>query len=382
MPAAPARAIDVVSVPDFAGKAAPKFVIRSLYFLASWIEFAGAARRFPLHLACIGTPPDSVLWLAEQAGARVSTHDPGDADGGAGVFANKLRGLEVAARTEDVLLLDTDVLILSDLSSFASLGRCIAAAPSLKPKVAEREWLAIYRALGLAPPDERIACVHAELDLPRLPHLQYPEQNDEMRRMIPYFNAGVIFAPWDCNLRQAWEGNVRRIADLFRADPDARPALVACDQAGLALSIELLKRDGVPFRRLRPSHHATFYHLYRNRPPLGEVHILHALQFGREADTSDFFPRVHRNFIRGRLHGLHDLLRTELHEKPFAAPDLLRRYWSARRSTHRLGAILERLYHTRVAPALEAGGWAPAPAVFAAGWPRVPAAVAQVPRAA
>src|ERR1051325_3921722 len=89
---------DVVIVPDFSGKRARAFEARTLLFLASWIEFAGRARGFPLHVACIGEPPASVRWLVDRCGALISVHEPvGDGLRGS---ANKLRGLEVDARTD------------------------------------------------------------------------------------------------------------------------------------------------------------------------------------------------------------------------------------------------------------------------------------------
>ncbi len=69
-------AFDVVTVPDFAGANAHIFEARALFFLASWMERAGAAKEFPVHLACIGEPPESVRWLAERAGASITVHEP------------------------------------------------------------------------------------------------------------------------------------------------------------------------------------------------------------------------------------------------------------------------------------------------------------------
>ena len=81
------NAFDVVIVPDFSGKAKTTFEARTLYFLASWLECAGKSREFPLHLACIGEPPESVRALAKQCDARISLHAPMGED--VGVFANK-----------------------------------------------------------------------------------------------------------------------------------------------------------------------------------------------------------------------------------------------------------------------------------------------------
>ena len=84
---------DVVTVADFSGKSAHVFEARSLLFLASWLGNAGQARDYPLHLVCIGEPPDNVCKLARKAGARLTVHEPLAI--GQVKTANKLRGLEV-----------------------------------------------------------------------------------------------------------------------------------------------------------------------------------------------------------------------------------------------------------------------------------------------
>ncbi|MFH1277500.1 MAG: hypothetical protein ABIK65_03865 [Candidatus Eisenbacteria bacterium] len=51
---------DVVTVPDFRPGKRPDFETRALFFLASWIDYGGAASGVPLHMVCVGEPPDSV----------------------------------------------------------------------------------------------------------------------------------------------------------------------------------------------------------------------------------------------------------------------------------------------------------------------------------
>jgi len=45
---------DVVIVSDFSGSASYRFEIRTLFFLASWLEFGGDSGDLPLHIVCIG----------------------------------------------------------------------------------------------------------------------------------------------------------------------------------------------------------------------------------------------------------------------------------------------------------------------------------------
>lgn len=149
---------------DFSGKSAHVFEARSLLFLASWLGNAGQARGYPLHLVCIGERPDSVRKLAREAGARLTVREPLAI--GQIKTANKLHGFEVKGETRRVLLLDTDIVILDDLSPLAELADVIAAAPSGYRKMPDGVWERIYPALGLEAPRECMHSLWRELGMP------------------------------------------------------------------------------------------------------------------------------------------------------------------------------------------------------------------------
>ncbi len=218
---------DVVIVPDFLGRSAPVFEARTLFFLASWLENAGRAREFPLHLACIGEPPPAVRYLTSRCDAAISVHQPVEA----GSSLNKLRGLEIQGREERVLLLDVDIIVCGDFSRLGEIGHCIAASPAGKPRVPERYWERIYRALGLERPSERIACILGELNCPPLKVVDYPGQNSALHAMTPYYNSGVIFVPWEADLRRLWEEHLRTISALFSQEDPGWRAVTLSDQA-------------------------------------------------------------------------------------------------------------------------------------------------------
>ena len=281
---------DVVVVPDFAGANPFTFEMRTLFFLAAWMEYAGTAREFPLHLACIGSPPPSVQMLAKRCNASISVHLP--ANTVAKQFTNKLRGLEIQGQTNRVLLLDADVLILGDFSDLSELGHCIAAAPSSLPRIAKKDWMRIYSSLGMSLPTEQIMPIRGEIGLPVLLKKDYAEQESEMNSMLPYYNSGVIFAPWECKLQQPWEDNIHRISALFEgADASAEGDLAAlriCDQASFAVTIEQFKRSGMPFRRLPAAFHSNRLHLYRRTATLSQTKLYHALGLFRGTTATSF----------------------------------------------------------------------------------------------
>src|SRR5262245_43046819 len=203
-------AVDVVVVPDFLGPGARIQEAELLFFLASWLENAGDARRFPLHVACIGVPSDAACHLAEQAGASITLHEPIGIVSGH-FTGNKLRGFEIQPHTSRLALVDVDAMFLADPSGLASLGDGISIAPDDGPSVSEADWRTIHEELGVPQTDYRVDCTILEMDMPRWPRAMQRQWVDAADLPIhsPYYNAGVIVAPWDCDLRSLWETNIR-----------------------------------------------------------------------------------------------------------------------------------------------------------------------------
>jgi hypothetical protein len=274
-PADTIRPFDVITVPDFSSGASSVFEARTLVFLATWREHAGVAGRFPLHLACIGPPPARIRRLAERCGASVTVHEPLALRCNHHV-GNKFRGLEIEPRTDRFLLLDVDVAILSDLAPLSRLGDCIAACPDDAPNLTLADWRTIYGGLGLPQP-AMIAPLVRELDLPCRPRrmMGYEAGDGQLDAMVPYYNGGVVFAPWACGLRELWERNIVRVAELFDEAAGFRKWIHASDQAALAVSLAMLERDGWPVRRLPDIYNARWQHLYAGRPTLDEIAVLH-----------------------------------------------------------------------------------------------------------
>lgn len=345
------RAFDIVTVPDFSGSASALFEARTLLFLAAWIEYGGAVRGYPMHLACIGAPPASVQWLAAKSGAHITVHAPVRAEGRGS--SNKLRGLEVQGLEARVLLLDTDVLILSDLARLSAVPDGIAAAPAMKPRVPPAFWARIYPALGMPIPTARMASVAGALQCGLRGTRVYRGQERDARSMFPYYNSGVIFMRWDVGLRPLWESHVRTIAGLFSPDEEAWPSVGKSDQAGLATAIESLRRRGVTVSDLPQQSHAHWLSVYRNTPPLDDVELFHAIfLFGKTTSVS---MQLGRQLHRYRLHLAHRMIEEWwLDQIPASRLSLMFRYLlpSLGRS-HRLGARLAHLYRAHVAPAIQ-----------------------------
>jgi hypothetical protein len=342
--------VDVVTVSNFTGSIAPRFEARTLLFLAAWLENAGEARQYPLHLACIGEPPKSVRGLGEQAGARITMHTPVQADPVG--YSNKLRGLEVQHDTAHILLLDTDIMTLADPSAIGELGPCLSILPEIWPRVPFVYWQKIYAEMGLDLPTERIPSLNGELG--RLPMRKplYPEQNQEITSMVPYFNSGVIYAPWQCDLRALWEKGIRHIVATIEPKGAAGKLVIGDDQGGLSIAVELLKRQGLPFRRLPDVYNTVSMHIYRRAVKLDDAKFFHAFRiFDRVTSHHDMGWWMFRFRVRLFRRILQEWSREAILTRN---PSTLTRYFlPAMRDKYRLGLRLTRLYHKHVIPALQ-----------------------------
>lgn len=266
---------DVVVAPDFSGARRLVFEARTLFFLASWLERA-RRRPPPLHLACIGEPPDSVRALAGRASATISMHQPLPLVHGG--FANKLRGLEAPGQHPRVLLLDADMLVLGPPDTVSALGADFAAAPAGKPQISEATWREIYAGLGLRVPETRMVCLRTELGLgmDRIRY-RYPFQEPEAAAMMPYHNSGALLARRDSALRAVWEEHLRWIAEHFREREGTPVALTGGDQVGLATALHALAvRDGRTFQRLPDEFNVRSPHWQVGARRLRDVRLFHA----------------------------------------------------------------------------------------------------------
>lgn len=286
-----AEPFEIITVPDFSGRTRYRFEARTILFLASWMENAGAARSLPLHIACVGEPPESVRRMADRAGAIVTVHEHLSLGGAQG--ANKLRGLDVEPRATRYLLVDTDVVFLGDVSTIGDLPDCISAAPAAIARVPMHLWKRLYAGMGLDFPEERMAMIHSEVDMPPFRREQFEHQDRDTASSPPYYNSGVVFALWEYDLRSLWAECMElgfRIVDRSEVGADG---IVRSDQAGLALSIASLRKQGVEFRRLPDGMHARWRHIYGGTPTPDEMQILHTTGMMNGLTSSGGFSSGH-----------------------------------------------------------------------------------------
>lgn len=328
---------DVVVVPDFEGPRARTFEAQTLLFLGSWLENAGVAGIQPLHVACIGAPPPSVRALARRAGAAVTIHEPVRANQGRN--ANKLRGLEIGGGTPFGLLLDADIVVLGDPSELVRLGPVVAVALAKRLRIPETDWARMFTACGLPPP----APAGADL-LGRQHH--------------PYYNSGVVYLPWGCGLREAWEQDLRTIAELFR---DAEPVMRRMsrrDQFGLAVALERLRHRGTPVVLLPKGFNVVWHHLRQGLVTRDEIRLFHATNLFRGGSGRE---RPRRQLRRWRIHSLWISVRKT--REPRVANWRVREPARWLRDVYSTGLRIQRIWDRQVEPMLPSEETGPSPAV-------------------
>lgn len=324
------RAFDVVVVPDFSGQTARRFEIMTLFFLASWIEFGGRSNSLPLHIACIGRAPESVCSMAAQCGAAITSHPPLLPGG----LANKLRGFEVDRQTDQVLLLDSDMLVLSGIQDLPSMigEDCIAAAAANGPCIVPRhQWLRVHDMLQLPYPKNNV--VPLNLDLDTFQCAPYRDRQD----LPPYYNSGVVYAPWRCGLGEVWQNHMVRISEI------AKGKAKISNQPAFATAVAYLQLQGFGFRLLPASYHVRWQHISTGAVTSRKTRLLHTIGFGRSNSKTD--PNSAREDIDIYLANTLQLTRgLRSHRGPLARAVHRVTRFPQMRDCHRVYSLMKLLY--------------------------------------
>ncbi|MDQ7841250.1 MAG: hypothetical protein RDU83_09520 [bacterium] len=288
---------DVVVVADFEGASSPRFELHCFLFLAAWMTHHGASRAWPLHLACVGEPPQSVRRTADRVGAEVTVHRPLVIN--TKRTSNKLRGFEVIPRTSRLLLLDADTLVLKDLAPLADLvGDGIGVGVATVNHFPETTWRQIYQATGVAHPGPTGTCWCVEEALAAHRGLS-PAQAAMCRRMPPYFHSGVVMVPWRLGLGARWRRHLEQIAPLF-AGPEPLESWGRAgvgDEHALATTVEGLRQEGATVVPIPWAFHTRPLLLRTGVQPWTDVVVFHyhrALKpyAGSVRDLSSLFRRA------------------------------------------------------------------------------------------
>ena len=271
--------IDVIVVPDFSSWDVPVFTARTLFFLGSWLEHPGKSRNWPLHVACVGDPPPCVRELAAQCGASLTVHPNPNTP--KNIFLNKFMGFKIRPKTKSFFLIDVDILINGDLSPLAEMGPCISALPNSHNLVPMEIWETLYAHFGVPLSEDRILCLRG----------QYSEKlrkdflrHNELEPMPPYFNGGVLLAPWESGLHTLWEQYTRNAYESFAELGGDWRFVANEDQATLAVAIAKKRQDGVSFVTTPPEFHGNYVFYWSGVLNYADTRLFHAIELFRCGD--------------------------------------------------------------------------------------------------
>jgi Sulfotransferase family len=164
-------------------------------------------------------PPGHVLDTLGQMGVRIaSIRNPISPDYPIG---NKIGALEIATTTDRTVLLDSDIVCLSDFEDCPVFGAPFAAKPADEVSFPgpPDAWGKLYSLFELSLPTTRVRTTSSGQYLP------------------PYFNSGVIAVDSKVNLGQAWIEVCRKLATANLGFPVGR----WLDQVGLPIAVRKLQ---------------------------------------------------------------------------------------------------------------------------------------------
>jgi hypothetical protein len=342
-------AIDVVVCPDFAGPLRQVFETRTLLFLGSWLEHEGASRCWPLHLVCIGEPPESVRELAGRCGAAVSVRD--GLPGLGNRIMNRLRGLEIESRTGRILMVDCDTIVLRDLAPVLELGECFAAKVGPRNPLPADLWQEIFDVAGVKMPPERVEpWVLGVAD--RLP--REGSRRTYREPMPPYFQAAVYLVPARSSLRANWERIQRTLSERYADRPGPYDRLWKKTQSSLSICVAILASEGIPWRWLPDSLNVTHPMYASGDISYEETRIFHAgtiFRRGHENQPLDALGEVDL-YCEHQISSLY----SETTLKKVGRRVRGRRFPQGARCSMQLCDRLRELTARYVAPALGSGG--------------------------
>lgn len=265
--------IDVIVVPDFEGPHPLKFEYTTNLFLASWLEHGSHFSNSQLHVVSVGQPPNSTKRLAERAGAELTVCAPFP---GSDRFRNKLNGFKATPTSDHFMLLDTDVVFFQSIDKLSfrlepgniSLGYAGGAQLSLA------QWRTVYDRLGVPLPEQRVPMVLAAFgnrfsDRPLF---------NELGATLPYYNGGVVVAPWNSGLATQWERLLDEVPRILQSDRRADKLFhqfALYDQPPLAIASEILRNQGVNVSILPDALHARWLHFCLGLITFDDVLLAH-----------------------------------------------------------------------------------------------------------
>ena len=290
--------LDVIIVPDFQGPSQRVFEYTTSLFLASWLEHKSQLSSCQLHVVCVGNPPSIPKYLAKRARAHLTVREPAV---GPDRFRNKLLGLQIAPSTEHFLLLDTDVVLFQSIDQIAVqlTQDCMQLGYASGAHLSLAQWSILYDRLGMDLPTSRVVVVNAAFGHDLIGSPWY----EEFGATVPYFNGGVVAAPWGFGVGVQWQGLIDRLPRILQTDPRMQAPVVPMalyDQPPLAIAVDILQREGRSFCTLPNALHTRWQHVCLGLVRPDEVAVAHNTGLFKGKDPTGIPSGIEQYAIRTR----------------------------------------------------------------------------------
>ena len=166
------------------------------------------------------------------------------------------------------------------------------------PHLSIAQWQSLYWRLGMEPPSERVAMAEAGLDTPT-PNRGH---GSEIVATLPYFNSGVVSAPWSFDLGEQWERLIDEVPRIVLqvGGKENVPHHALYDQPPLAVAVETLRRQGKPTHILPDSLHARWQHFCRGSVTFDDAMVVHNTGIFKPSAMPDLREGVRAYIKRSR----------------------------------------------------------------------------------
>jgi hypothetical protein len=198
-----------------------EYLFKSVRLRGGVLARAGAAALFIQHVDPVVVERLNRIEVTVQVVDPVSARRP---------HANKIRLLQAAGGWDYLVALDTDTVVVDDISTHV-WGSEIAAKPADWSPLTLPQWDRLFSHFGLTLPDTRYSTSFHGMKIP------------------PYFNSGVLIVPRQHAraLHEAWLSYASLLEDVHDIAPEVQTHAFFTDQMALSLAIV---GAGLPYRDL------------------------------------------------------------------------------------------------------------------------------------
>ena len=199
------------------------------------------------------------------------------------------------------MLLDTDIVLFRSIDHICRYldPSSLVLGYASGVQVSLAQWAVLYDRLDMALPTSRVPMVNASLGSAFRNHPHY----GEFPATLPYFNAGVIAAPWNFDLGTRWKRLIDFVPKILQGDERVEQPIVPhalYDQPPLAIAAEMLRRQGKRVSILPDALHARWQHFCQGLVSVDDALIVHNTGIFKPSASPDVLEGILEYSLRSR----------------------------------------------------------------------------------